>query len=422
MGHAEVATTSQRWDKRGAFLLIFLAAMVGLNGLFAWRVKELVRQGYPDFTSLYCAGKTVRLGLAGQLYDSRTQTVIQQTFVAEGRIRTGLLPYMRPPFEALLFAPLTKLSYSRAFLLWDAFNLAVLIGLPFLLRPYVGLLQQRTSPLWCLLSSLAFFPVAVALVEGQDTILLLLLFACAYVAMKRKEEFVAGCWLGLGMFRFHLILPLVLVLVLRKKYRAVYGWILVTAALVLTSIGMVGWHGALGYPEYLWRVEKALYGKTVLPGAMPTLRGLIDTLLSAHCSNTITHALTAGLSAVLVYSVATARKAEDDEASTDLLFSLYVLLAILVSYHSFVYDLPLLLLAAMLSVNHAAHGPMNGKGSRVLWYGPILLMFLAPLQMLLALQRKRISLLAFVLLLWFWNVRNEMRLDSPPARECPPQS
>lgn len=420
MGHAEVATTSQRWDKRRAFLLIFLAAMVGLNGFFAWRVKDLMRQGYPDFTSLYCAGKTVRLGLADHLYDDRAQAEVQQTFVAEGRIRTGLLPYMRPPFEALLFAPMTKLSYSTAFLLWDALNLLVLIGLPFLLRPYVELLQ-RTSPLWCLLGSLAFFPVAVALVEGQDTILLLLLFACAYVAMKRKEDLIAGCWLGLGMFRFHLILPVVLVLVLRKQYRAVYGWILVTVALVLTSIGMVGWHGALGYPEYLWRVETALYGKTLLPGAMPTLRGLIDTLLSAHFPKTITHGLTAVLSAVLVYSVATAGKAEDGEASTDLRFSLYVLLAILVSYHSFVYDMPLLLLAVVLSVNHAAQSPMNGKWSRILWYGPILLMFLGPLQMLLALQYKRVSLLAVVLLFWFWNVRREMRrLSSAPARQLRP--
>jgi len=177
-------------------LTLFLAGMLSLHLLLAWDATDLIRKGYPDFTIFYSAGKIVRQGLGSKLYDEQTQYRVQQEFAAGVSIRQGPLPYNHPPFEALIFVPFTWLPYFTAYLLWDLVNLLILVALPSLLRPHVPLLQRVPVAGW-LFVSLAFFPVFVALLQGQDIILLLLLFTLAFVSLKSRADFAAGCWLGL---------------------------------------------------------------------------------------------------------------------------------------------------------------------------------------------------------------------------------
>ena len=129
-------------------MLLFLAGMLSLHIVVAWRSRDLVRKGYPDFTALYSAGKIVREGLGNQLYDSQTQYRIQQEFAAGVSIRQGPLPYIHPPWEALLLVPFTWFSYPVAYLLWDAVNVLILLSLPFLLRNQLPQLKQMPSPFW----------------------------------------------------------------------------------------------------------------------------------------------------------------------------------------------------------------------------------------------------------------------------------
>src|SRR5436190_251929 len=92
-------------EKYRKLFLLFLTGMLALHVIVAWRSRELIRKGYPDFTALYSAGKIVGQGLRKQLYDSQTQYRIQQEFAAGVSIRQGPLPYIHPPWEALIFVP-----------------------------------------------------------------------------------------------------------------------------------------------------------------------------------------------------------------------------------------------------------------------------------------------------------------------------
>jgi hypothetical protein len=336
--------------------------------------------------------------------------------MADPRPRADRLPYNHPPFEALIFAPLSTLSYQNAFLAWGCLNLVMLTALPYLLRPHLTILQLA-SPAWLFLASLAFFPIATALLQGQDTILVLLLLTATFVALKQNKEFTAGCWLGLGMFRFHLILPIVLVWVLRRKLRALGGWALVTTTLVLISIGIVGWRGALAYPTYVGSFEKTLESKIAFATLMPNLRGLVALLFAAVLPSFVLRGLTISLSVAIVYAAAVAGKGKEEGAGTDLSFSLCLLATILAGYHSFVHDLAILFLAIALLVNYGQQRPMEERRARIYWYGPILIMFLSPLQMLLAWRYYLLAWFAPVLLFWFWNVRQELRRISPAGGE-----
>src|SRR5437868_14028208 len=163
----------KRENLRG-LLIIFLVSMVSLHVAIAWRARELVRRAYPDFTIFYSAGTILRRGLGHQLYDEATQFRIQQEFAAGVSIRQGPLPYNHPPFDALIFEPLARLPYFSAYLLWDLVNLLMLLAVVLLLRPHILMLQGSSAFFWVFVS-LAFFPVFIALLQGQDSILLLLL-------------------------------------------------------------------------------------------------------------------------------------------------------------------------------------------------------------------------------------------------------
>ncbi len=72
-------------------------------------------------------------------------------------------------------------------------------------------------------ASLTFVPALLCLVQGQDSLLLLLLVVLAFTALRRGRAFAAGCWLGLGLFKFQLVLPIVVVLVLTQGRNARTG-------------------------------------------------------------------------------------------------------------------------------------------------------------------------------------------------------
>jgi Glycosyltransferase family 87 len=394
-------------------LLLFLAGMLALHVVVAWRSRELIRKGYPDFTALYSAGKIVGQGLRKQLYDSRTQYRIQQEFAAGVSIRQGPLPYIHPPWEALLFVPFAWFSYPMAYLLWNAVNVLILLSLPFILRNHLPQLKHVSALFW-LFVSLAFYPIFFDLLQGQDILPLLLFFTLAFVSLKQNNDLAAGCWLGLGLFRFHLVLPLIFVLLLHKRLKALLGFVLVALVLAMVSVAMIGWNAALTYPSFVWHVETVMGHGAIVPVDMPNLRGLFHTFLAAHSSKLAIQLVVAALSvALLLFASAKWRVAREGTAF-DLGFSLVVVTTILVSYHANTYDLALLFLPVMLLTNHLAGLDVNGGWSGIALRGPMFLLFVSPLQMLLLQKYGKLSLLTPVLLLWAWGLAGEIsRLGSP---------
>ena len=247
--------------------------MAGLHLFFLWSVRGRIAKGDPDFTVYYTAANILRQGRGASLYNAATQEAVQRQFTTDADIRRGPLPYIHPPCEALIFVPLTLLPYRQAFLVWNLLNLGMLVGIAVLLRGI--LFSLRPIPLWeWLLALLAFFPVFVNFLQGQDAILLLLVFVLAFRALDRGADLVAGGWLGLALFKFHFALPLTLILVIWRGRRLAAGFAATASAVTLISLALVGWSGAMQYPAYAWRtVSIPGHGQTPL-GLMPNLIGL----------------------------------------------------------------------------------------------------------------------------------------------------
>ncbi len=245
--------------------------------LHAWMFFSLRREivtGYPDFTIFYTAGKCILQGQGRQLYDLKTQFTIQREFASQVEHRESPLPFNHPPFEALLFAPLAGLPYSAAYLVWAVFNIVLILGFWILLLPRLPGLH-RFLPALPLLAMFAFFPLTMALLQGQDSILLLFLFGLAFSALTTGRSFVAGVCLGLALFKFQLVLPFVLVLLFRRQWRAVAGFVTTACGLLLVSAAVVGWSGVLAYPGFVLKLNRIGSQAGIYPRDMPNLRGLV---------------------------------------------------------------------------------------------------------------------------------------------------
>ena len=396
------------------FLLIFLAGMLSLHIVVTWRSRDLVRKGYPDFTALYSAGKILRQGLGRQLYDSQTQFRIQQEFAAGVSIRQGPLPYIHPPWEALLLVPFAYFSYQTAYLLWDTVNVLILLSLPFLLRNHLPQLKRVPALFW-LFAALAFYPIFFDLLQGQDILPLLLFLTLAFVSLKQNHDLAAGCWLGLGLFRFHLVLPLVFILLLHKRLRALLGFALVAVVLAVVSIAIIGWNAALSYPAFVWHVETVMGHGAIVPVDMPNLRGLLHTFLAERSSKLVIQLVVAVLSVTLLFFASAKWKFAREGTEFDLGFALALVATILVSYHANTYDLSLLFLPVMLLTNHVAGADWKHGWNRITLLGPMLLLFVSPIQMLLLQKYGKLSLLAPVLMIWAWGLASEISRIGRPS-------
>lgn len=392
-------------------VVLFFVGMLIVHGCVFWSVRGLVRAGYPDFTSFYAAGKTLREGRGSQLYDAQEQWRTQQEFASRVRIRNAPLPYLRPPFEALLFVPLTLRPYLQAYFLWNTVSLCAALAIPFLLRRRIPTLKQ--FPPWLLaLLPLAFTPVFLALLQGQDSILLFLFYGMAYLALGKGAEFRAGCWLGLGLFKPHLVIPFVAISLLQGRRRLALGFLSVAVVLFFASLAVVGWSELLRYPGYVWWLEQHTGRGLVLPRDTPNLRGLVEGFLSTVLPTWANFSLVSIFSVAVIFWATAQRpgpKGGNSGAVHDLVFSQAVVATFLVSYHAFAYDLSIMLLPILLLVAWvlANRRQIHGWPGAAL-VGPVAVLLFGPVFPLMWLRFHTMNLLAVVLLLWMWGISLEI--------------
>jgi Glycosyltransferase family 87 len=393
-------------NKLKPVVVAYLAGLVMIHMAVFWNLRHMVGKGYSDFTIYYCAGRIVRHGLGHQLYDDQTQFRVQQEFSKEVSIRQGPLPFNHPPFEALLFAPFARVSYPEAFALWDLANLAMLAALPFLLRPRLPRLQSYSWPFW-MLAMLAFFPIFFTLLQGQDAILLLFLYTLSFVCLKKNRDAWAGCWLALGLFKFHLVLPLVLLLLAQGRKKLLYGFGTVAAVLAVVSFAVVGREAMISYPNYVLHLEGTMAGGAISPAGMPNLRGLLDTVLT---SDAYFGAVVLMFSLGIVFFAAWQCRGKDSFNLFDLEFSLAAFVTVLVSYHAMGYDLSILMLPTLLLVNE-----LLGEGTFGQWPAWLMtcagaVLFFSPLPLLLLMHYGHLALMGSAVLLCVWGIAGQISL------------
>jgi hypothetical protein len=295
-----------------------------LSLAYLQRARALAGQN--DFAALYAGG---RLAGTPDLYSRPANQALVQSVVG---VRMEDVVYTRPPFYTAILKPLSLLPYRAAYAL---FSLATLSSLVWFVWRFSN--DCPELPFFAALN----LPALAALVEGQDTPLLVAFTGGALLLIRRRRDLAAGLLLSLCAIKFHLFLFIPLLLLLKRRWRILGGAALGTALLTLFAVLVAG-------PGSLKAYLATLRSNVANPYAemMPNLHGLITVLQALPW-------IEAALSILVIAGfLAIALRTNNFE----LLFGTAIVFGLQVSFHSELMD-DVLLLPAFVAVVSQSSSP-----------------------------------------------------------------
>ncbi|TAM85510.1 DUF2029 domain-containing protein [bacterium] len=185
-----------------------------------------------DWLTFYTAGK-----LAGThaLVDPRLFLAFQH---AHG-FRTDIFPY--PPAFAYIYVPLSRLPVLLSFVV----NAVVMLGCAFSAGAIGARLFALPKPL-AILASLAWTPIGVSITIGQNAPLGVLLAILAIGGLAAQRPLATAIPLGLLLYKPTYALPLIGLLVIRRRWRELGIVAAMAAGWYLLSVVATG--GDLAWP------------------------------------------------------------------------------------------------------------------------------------------------------------------------------
>jgi hypothetical protein len=303
---------------------LFFAA-VHITGL-AGAMGPNFLDGRNDFAAFYLGAK---LSGSGHLYDAHLYHAGQQR---EFGYSMPAVTYIRLPFYAALLKPISWLDYGAAWRLFLLANTACAVWF------YWKFLRDDTL---AFLLGAAFLPTYAALANGQDVWFPAALFGLSVLLLRLGCDFLAGLALSLCTIKPHLFVFVPLVLLLHGKWRTLAGG--AAGAVGLFALSTIA-EGGQWIGQWLDTIRNPVVHPR--PEIMPTLRGLAFLAGAPPWALWMLAALTTA-AVILV-----ARRSRHIE--TGLAAALAGSLA--VSYHAYLADTVLLLVAFALLRRHSLTG------------------------------------------------------------------
>lgn len=329
-----------------ALYLLALAAVVGLE----WSRDGLFYSLGVDWSRFFGATRAYALSGPGAAYRLDAITRNMQPLghyygPQAGALKVGPAPY--PPIALALFLPFTLPPPPIGFLLWTVVNLALVLGVARALAVRCCRGSWRMTLLLAL-----WYPAALALFVGQMIGLLVASLYLGYRALEDGNDLQAGWWLGMLLVKPQYAAVLVLVLIMKRRWRAVGGVTLAGLAIVLASLAVGGTVGIAGYVAMV-AGPFLNYGGAVAvdPSGMINWRGLLSNVFPGLPA-VQGIALTAALSAATLATLPIVWKGHWDPRGDRDRFAMQMLATmaatLLVAYHSQLHGAALLMIPAAL--------------------------------------------------------------------------
>jgi hypothetical protein len=342
------------------------AIMLGLQ-LSGWiGFLPMIRDGHADFRNLFTAGYMVRTGHGHEIYDYASEKMFQDALVSREQVA---IPFVRPAYQALVFAPFSLLPFRGAYYAFLAFNLAILLVCFRLLRPNMNNLARVWPGLPA--GMFLFLPIAAALMQGQDSIILLALLAGAAVCLQRGREYLAGVLVGFGLFKFQFVIPVALLFLAWRRWRFLATFAISAAMLAMVSVWIAGTQQSVNYVLSVIQigVSHGLSSGLPLPvDHMANLHGAVSGILGG---SPFVLPLTIALSAAVMIFAASRRPQHADA------FLIAILASALVSYYMFIHDMCILLIPIALTLDRLMAGHAK-RGRERIQISTAALLFAAP--------------------------------------------
>ena len=325
-----------------------------------------------DFVKLYAGAKIVAAGHGHQIYDAGVQSQWMNDVVSPSHYDAA--KYIQyPPYDFALATPLTVLPLISSYAVWTIATMLLGLAAMVYLRGVSGhslsLIGMGTLALLYVGSLFSFNSIIL----GQTAWLMLAIVCIFFAAMLKKREFLCGLTIVASTIKPQLLLLLAPPLLVRKMWRSVALAMVLEVVLLALAAGTVGWENVVLYPQILAHAESDLYGRD--NERMVSIRGLTSALFGGSAGFVISLGSVAIALALIIWFWRQA----DDRLSQFRAISLSVLIFLILSPHSFLYDclllaVPTILLVPETSLSGAfAQRPLSKKSrSILLMFGPSL--------------------------------------------------
>ena len=231
------------WGLFVAFLVVPMCVLLWIQVRMG---PESIRKLHPDFVYFYGVGSIVRDYPAARLYDRDLQL---KTFNSLAALQEGVYgPSPYPPFVAQFFSVFARIPFEPAYLAWASVSLLLYwMGIAAIAREIFPVEPLKRSLIVCL--SLAFYPFVMGtLVNGQLAAVAVCAISFGIYQERHGRPFASGLLLSILIYKPTLLLLIVPMLLVTRRYRALLGFAS-GAALWMAIATMVA--GFRIWPAYL---------------------------------------------------------------------------------------------------------------------------------------------------------------------------
>lgn len=344
---------------------VCLAVLVVSAGLlaasFATADRNQTAFGTPlgnDFAGFYAAGTLLNRYPAGELYNQELED--RQWHELLPRLEPDAkLPYVHPPFVAFAFRGFALLPYAGAFALWLVLSAGLYVaGFGLVVRAGDLPADDRTT---ALLLALSFEPfVMECWLGGQLSAVGFFCLCLACFLDRRGRPVASGAALGLCLYKPTLLVLVLPLLVLGRRWRTLLGFGGCGLVLATGTLLAVGWDACLGFLGAVLGFTRTTTGNSGLELRLwkyVDLNSWLRLLLGGEGRLRWVVLPAAGLVGVAFLFAAWRRAGRGDGAGRQLAWATTLTATLVVNLYVGVYDSLLVVAAAVL-----AAGALRGDG------------------------------------------------------------
>lgn len=343
-----------------------LAFFAVLTALFAlWLTAEMTF-GDPsrlrhdsDFPAFYNAGRIINNYPQGHLYDQDLQRKLYFELVPNSP-ESSVRYFAYTPFLAIVFAPFARLPYITALFCWLAFTVLMFVAGFRLAWQSSGLPAEHKAGAF--LVCFSFLPFLAWNVLSPQTSVIAFFVLALTIYMDRQSRFIlSGLALSVLLYKPPLLLLVVPMLLITKRWRTLIGFSAGAAILGILSLALIGMSGVQSYFDML-----RMFADLKVSGGRPTYMEIDAYWLFFGLSHSkyLSTALLAVVCVIILPLLAWTWKRD-----RDLAWSTAITWTLILNFYVLIYDATLMIVAVLA-------WPLVLRHPRAKWL--LIALFIAP--------------------------------------------
>lgn len=246
------------------FTTIAIILITVINLVIAFWTSEGGRNIYSswaggDYSCFYIAGKILSNHPPEKLYDFSLQSDLLHSLLPEISSNEQL-PFVNPPFFALIFKPLSRLPYMVSYFVWILISIVIYVFGFTLCWKTLDSIPPKTFKI-ALLSALAFEPFLLETVFGGNSSAIgFFAYALFFYFGSLKKELLSGFSLGILLYKPTFLIIILPMLLIARKTKTLLGFIICSILIISLSVLTVGVETCIEYIRFLFGVSTRVIG------------------------------------------------------------------------------------------------------------------------------------------------------------------